>query len=130
MITESTIYWITRLDCIVTFCTLLSIISAVVAAILGIGNLAAMGNACTAKDDEDCKKIWKVWRIIFCFGLVTALIAVFTPTTKEMAMIKIIPAIANSKFMAEDLPNDARQLYELSKKALIEKLTDEKETKK
>ena len=129
MITESTIYWITRLDCIVTLSMVLSIASAAGVAILGIVTLAAMNTAHTAKELEDCKKMWKVWRIIFCFGLVTALVAVFTPTTKEMAMIKIIPAITNSKLVSEDLPRDARYLYELSKKALIEKLTDKEEKK-
>ena len=66
-----------------------------------------------------CSGCIKPYHIIF-------LISVFIPTTKEMAMIKVLPAISNSKFMSEELPKDIREVYLMAKDAVKEKLVGEK----
>ena len=53
-------------------------------------------------------------------------ISVFIPTTKEMALIKVLPAISNSRFVSEELPKEAGEIYMLAKEALKEKLVGEK----
>ena len=103
--TESMIYWITRLDGIhglfygiQTF--------AVVFTILGI--VAAIAATCisvAAKEDgldDDarvassiCKIACKVWIPAFCIAIVCSLARTFTPTTKEMIAIKVIPQITS-----------------------------------
>ena len=105
--TESMIYWITRLDGIhglfygiQTF--------AVVFTILGI--VAAIAATCisvAAKEDgldDDarvassiCKIACKVWIPAFCIAIVCSLARTFTPTTKEMIAIKVIPQIASTE---------------------------------
>lgn len=41
-------------------------------------------------------------------------------------MIKVLPAISNSKFMSEELPKDIREVYLMAKDAVKEKLVGEK----
>ena len=35
-----------------------------------------------------------------------------------MALIKVIPAISNSKFVSDELPKDVKEIYELAKDAI------------
>lgn len=102
--TESMIYWITRLDGIHGLCYGIQTF-AVVFTILGI--VAAIAATCisvAAKEDgldDDarvassiCKIACKVWIPAFCIAIVCSLARTFTPTTKEMIAIKVIPQIA------------------------------------
>ena len=102
--TESMIYWITRLDGIHGLCYGIQTF-AVVFTILGI--VAAIAATCisvAAKEDgldDDarvansiCKIACKVWIPAFCIAIVCSLAKTFTPTTKEMIAIKVIPQIA------------------------------------
>ena len=103
--TESMIYWITRLDCIREFCYGIQLI-AVLFAVLGIvTSLAATCIKIGAEEDglDDnariasgiCKIACKVWIPAFCIAIMCSLSRTFTPTTKEMIAIKVIPQIAN-----------------------------------
>ena len=105
--TESMIYWITRLDGIRGFCfgiqtfgvlfTILGIIAAIVALCISV----------TAEEegsDDDariasgiCKIACKVWIPAFCIAIACSLARTFTPTTKEMIAIKVIPQIASTE---------------------------------
>ena len=103
--TESMIYWITRLDGIRGFCFGIQTI-AVLFAILGI--VAAIVALCISviaeeegSDDDAriansiCKFACKVWIPAFCIAMACSLARTFTPTTKEMIAIKVIPQITN-----------------------------------
>ena len=103
--TESMVYWITRLDGIRGFCFGIQTF-AVLFAILGI--IAAIVVLCisvTAEEegsDDDariansiCKFACKVWIPAFCIAMACSLARTFTPTTKEMIAIKVIPQIAS-----------------------------------
>ena len=103
--TESMIYWITRLDCIREFCHGIQLI-AVPFAVLGIVvSLAATCINIAAEEDglDDnariassiCKIACKVWIPAFCIAIACSLARTFTPTTKEMIAIKVIPQITS-----------------------------------
>ena len=105
--TETMIYWITRLDGIRGFCYGIQTIT-VFFAILGI--VAAIAAACIrvgaeeeGSDDDAriasgiCKIACKVWIPAFCIAMVCSFARMFTPTTKEMIAIKVIPQIASTE---------------------------------
>ena len=77
-----------------------------VSAVLGI--IAALVSTCISasaeaegSDDEArvassiCKIACKVWIPAFCIAMACSLVRTFTPTTKEMIAIKVIPQIAS-----------------------------------
>ena len=103
--TESMVYWITRLDGIRGFCFGIQTF-AVLFAILGIiAAIVALCISVTAEEegsDDDariassiCKFACKVWIPAFCIAMACSLARTFTPTTKEMIAIKVIPQITN-----------------------------------
>lgn len=129
MITESQIYWITRLDGIRDLCIGVLCASVMFAVVSIIWNCMELDVGLADVPTALRKFVRKVLGASVCI-ILSAVGLVFIPTTKEMAMIKIIPAIANSKVASEDLPRDAREIYNLAKKALVKKLSDEDEGKK
>ena len=103
--TESMIYWITRLDEIREFCLGLQNISTIFAV---IGIFAALITTCLkaaaksegsdadAKTADNIRKFaLKVFIPAFCIATLCSLARTFTPTTKEMIAIKVIPQIAS-----------------------------------
>ena len=103
--TESMIYWITRLDGIHGFCFGIQAFT-VVFAVLGI--IAALVSTCIrvgaeeeGSDDDAriasgiCKIACKVWIPAFCIAIACSLVRTFTPTTKEIIAIKVIPQMAS-----------------------------------
>lgn len=114
MITESMMYWITRLDGLNTFMGALLFVC-VCGAVVAFASWAGEYN-----EDDGCKcilyaKLFAIASFMFALGLV------LTPTTKEMAMIYAVPAISRSDIVREDIP----ELYELGVEALKEKLKGE-----
>ena len=127
MITESSIYWITRCDAIrsalepVTF---LAIIALVASCIL----YAAARTADNVTKEQ--KRFCSTFLAVTVVAILLILGAwIFVPTTKEMALIKVAPALANSKLVQETLPVEAKEIYDLAKSALREKLGVQKESK-
>ena len=102
--TESMIYWITRLDEIREFCLGLQNISTVFAVIGIIATLVTTYLKATAESegcDVDARTVdnirkfaLKVFIPAFCIATLCSLARTFTPTTKEMIAIKVIPQIA------------------------------------
>lgn len=103
--TESMIYWITRLDGIHGFCfgiQTIAVISTVIGAIVAIAAACIKVSSEVEKSDDDarfassiCKIACKVWIPAFCIAIMCSLTRTFMPTTKEMIAIKVIPQIAN-----------------------------------
>lgn len=126
-ITESTIYWITRLDGIHNFLGILGVITCA-PAVLSL--IAFCVNFMTSEGEEEFHMAMKLELRAFLIGIVLfvvfSLVSVFIPTTKEMALIKVLPAISNSRFVSEELPKEAGEIYMLAKEALKEKLVGEK----
>ena len=128
MITESMMYWITRLDgihCVTKGILGVSVLITVVSAII----LAAV--CMETADIEDIKEIWcskfvkGMRRWLFTALATSLLLLVFVPTTKEMAMIYAVPAITRSDFVREDLP----ELYNYGIDALKEQMKEWAEPK-
>ena len=103
--TESMIYWITRLDGIHSFFLGLQVISIILTA---VGTTIALTTVClkaSAELDEYsdevriydyvCKIALKVLIPAFCIAMTCSLTRTFMPTTKEMIAIKVIPQIAS-----------------------------------
>lgn len=118
MITESMMYWITRLDGIQVAFVIGTVASIIISIITHVAILA------DAYSKEETIEAWhkhkKVRWASYISIIACALVLVFTPTTKEMAMIYAVPAITRSDVVREDLP----ELYDYGVKALKEQLIE------
>lgn len=93
MVTESELYWITRLNPINDFAG----VSLTLSIIVGLVSLIVLGVNYSEEDEElrDSAKRWSGWS--FLTAIFMSVILMFTPTMKEMCAIKIIPAIVNNE---------------------------------
>ena len=125
MITESTMYWVTRLDGICTCLTIMIVVLTLLSVIcLGV----VIPCIVQAADDKEAKVVISYGAKIF-FSLVgivmlLSIARVFTPTTAEFAMIKVLPAVCSSEFVSETIPKDAKTLYTLGIKTFEAKLKE------
>ena len=119
MITESTIYWITRMSFVhgfalglsITFTTLVAIwlIASAVCHITNICNVADGGRYSSKKFLPLSRKSLR-WSIpCFLLSWILLFAAGFIPTTKEMCAIKAVPVIVNNK-QVQELPNKVVEL--------------------
>lgn len=122
MITESTLYWITRLDKIIN-------VVDVVTTIFGCATIFISTIYLYYKSDSDnlfeqspgFRTPFILSVAIFALG---ALTLAFIPSTKEMCAIKVIPAIANNP-KVEAIPD---KILDLANKYMDEKLNIRKVT--
>lgn len=117
-ITPATLYWITRLDginCLCAIVAVFSILGFIIGFIMWIANIDYNDEYCEAG-----KKITKATGIIATLALT---ISLFIPTSKEMAMIYVVPHLAESQVVKQDIP----EIYDLGVKSLKDWL--KKETK-
>ena len=101
--TETMIYWITRLDGICNFCDVIQTIALVFTVIGMIILLAASILKHISESEEDvkianglCKMSCKFWIPALCVALICSFVLIFTPTSREMVAIKVIPQIAST----------------------------------
>lgn len=101
--TETMIYWITRLDGICNFCDVIQTIALVFTVIGMIILLAASILKHISESEDDikiassvCKMSCKFWIPALCIALISSFMLIFTPTTREMVAIKVIPQIAST----------------------------------
>jgi H+/Cl- antiporter ClcA len=125
MITGWEIYYILKLDSLVGFCVVFSICFGLFA-FLSACAWIANSNEQRYETAEKCKKRFFKATIVFFVALFIALVI---PTTKEIAIIKVIPAIANSEAV-DTLKGDAKDLYNLGMSAAKEQLKKFAEVKK
>lgn len=111
VITAKQIYWVTRLDPIKDLCAVYVFLS-----ILIIGGFILLW-VYGYEEDKRVPRILGATLTFVASLLFLCAVAgtVLVPTTKEMAMIQITPIIANSDFVQEDLPREAKELYSLAK---------------
>ena len=96
-LTPMQLYWIIKLD---TFCGLFTGF----AVIFGILTIVCITGAIITfcDGDEKYSRIWKKFvKYIASFFIIFLSIAVFLPTTKEMAAIMILPKIINNEKVQE-----------------------------
>ena len=126
MITESTIYWVTRLDAFNDLVTAVSLISVIFVIASIIASCIVMAERNSLLNDED--KL--ILPLKFLTGsiiilVVCATLLVFVPTTKEYAAMKILPKIANDEAL-NTLSQDGKELYRLTVDYLKEQVTIKK----
>jgi len=91
--TESAIYWITRLDSMHMFFGTMTGLG-VIGIIFGIAGMLMMREYGPKDEDYRLAKSVLKWSAPFAFLMLA--INIFTPTTKEMVAIKVIPKVAAS----------------------------------
>lgn len=83
----------------------------------GIGLIVASACSFMSYSDSDRKTAKMAVggvRSVFVPALLIALALNFVPTSKQYAMIKIFPKIANSD-IAKEMPQDAKEIYQMAK---------------
>ena len=133
MITESQIYWMMRCDQLHGLATFFAVIGgiALVGTLIVVGLCIFANLPFNDKDETEATTMWvqHVMRWIVLPAAIAMLVGVFgmvfIPTTKEMALIKVAPALANSELVQTTIPNEAKEIYGLAKAALVEKLKGE-----
>ena len=121
MITTKMVYWIIILDKIVA------------ALFIEAGLLGFVLIAYAATHFEEAEDLHPVWFPFFCVvELILILGAVFTPTTKQMAAIYIIPKLANNERIQEigdKTLGNGEKLLELTQKYIEKKIASVSESK-
>ena len=118
MITESMMYWITRLDGIQVAFVLVTIVAIILSIIT---HVVILEGTCTKEETIEAWHKYKKARLVSYISIIVCVLGlVFTPTTKEMAMIYAVPAITRSDVVREDLP----ELYDYGVKALKQQLIE------
>lgn len=120
-ITPATMYWFTRLDGLNVAFAVATLLGTFAVIITAIGFFATNNSEYDneRKDHNTIKSIlkWLVPTWLICLsGLL------FTPTTKEMAMIYVVPHITESQIIKQDIP----ELYDLGVNALKDWLKRDK----
>jgi len=129
MITEWTIYWVTRLDSIKVFLSVSLIVMGIYSVGFGIFYGSFFFLNIIRRFEGEVGDIIKYRRfhlwfilppvfIIICLSLVLP----FLPSTKEMIAIYTIPKIVNNEKLQSELSN----WYGITKEFIVEKLKDEK----
>lgn len=126
MITENQIYWILKLDDIQGVLFLLIVLIGLYCLTMAVFWGVAKGISYDYDEKEEAEKAMafcaKQFFITLPVFVVLLLTAAFIPSTKQMAAIKVIPAIANSEIVSE-MSADAKELYRMGIAAIKEQLT-------
>lgn len=96
MITSAQLYWLTRLDNICNTSAVLAVIFTAALIVVTVPYVIMQADG-YSNEDATCSvlsALIKKFLVTFVLSLSTA---IFTPTTKEMAAILVIPQIANSE---------------------------------
>ena len=127
MITESSVYWILKLDDIQNIFIFLAIVFGFFSLLTTTLYLINAIDSSFDKRVADAVKPWWILCMVCTFIFVATVFLI--PSTKQMAMIKVIPVIANSEIVGE-MSADAKELYRMGINAIKEQLSDKKENKK
>lgn len=124
MITPMQMYWLLKLDDIFNASLPLFILAMFVFVVCSIGTVIY-------KDDDDYKGQYKGFKTIrnisVWFVLLFGSIVVFLPSTKQMAAIYVVPAIANNEKIQQiggKTLDISSQLLDLTKDYLAEQAKD------
>ena len=121
--TETMIYWITRLDRIHNFCDgiqtsaiLLTVIGMII--LLAASILKRMAEA-DGTDSEVkmtsgvCKMSCKIWIPALCVAMICSFVRIFTPTTHELVAIKVIPQITSTNNI-EKIKGISKDMFDIA----------------
>lgn len=120
-ITPAIMYWFTRLDQIteaITVVQILSIIAMLIFICIWLYNASYNGD----DDDTEVSIPRRITKWSFFIFIVSMTIGLFIPTSKQMAMIYVVPQITESQVVKQDIP----ELYDLGINALKDWLKENK----
>lgn len=121
MITSSELYWLLKLDAFRSALGELTLATMLITAAI----TTVIGFSCIDNARETIVAAGKRAMKVTTLGLVLAVIfygaKTFLPTTKEAAVIYGAPAILDSQLVKEDMPKEAKEIYQLAKTWLKEK---------
>jgi cytochrome bd-type quinol oxidase subunit 2 len=123
MITESSIYWILKLDDIQNIFIFLMVVFIMFSILTTSLYLINALDSSFDKRLADAVKPW--WILCMVCTFISVITFCLIPSTKQMAMIKVIPTIANSEIVGE-MSTDAKELYRMGINAIKEQLTGNK----
>lgn len=117
-ITPSMMYWFTRLDNIHGFCNVLCLLFGLGVIIMIVATVGTAADGCYNEDNPHCKRnikiLKKIWMTVCGFLLFGILGSIFVPTSRQMAMIYVVPQLTESQIVKQDIP----ELYDLGINAL------------
>lgn len=126
-ITEWEMYWLLKLDGIKGFFIFISIVIGLIALVSFVSFIVL---CIPGKEGPETIKRVKRWSTVsICLSVIFIPVAILIPDTKQMIAIKVVPRLANSQFMQEDLPADVREVYEATKRKFLEMAGPEKKGK-
>lgn len=120
-ITPAMVYWIMRLDSIYGTVMFMLIISMLASLVFFIAIVVMIVDGGPDVDEEDkrlIEKTKKCFKSSFLFAIVSLVVCMFVPTTKEMCAIIAIPKVANSEIVTEQIPDAAKNLFSLANQYL------------
>lgn len=122
-ISHTMMYWFTRLDGINAILSIAGIIMSFALLFLTVVYFAETVNA-TDQEDEKELNVMKKWIKGLLLPWIFVILGVlFIPTSKELAMIYVVPSITESQVIKQDLP----EIYDLGVKSLKNWLKDKAE---
>lgn len=123
-ISHTMMYWFTRLDGINTILSIAGVLITFALLFLTVVYFAETVNATYDQEDEKELNIMKKWIKGLLLPWIFVLLGVlFIPTSKELAMIYVVPSITESQVVKQDLP----EIYDLGVKSLKNWLKDKAE---
>lgn len=122
-----TVYWVLQLDSIKYIFILLTIFSAAAAAITSIiGGL--MTGEYNERDRENGTKLLGYSKRLWLTFVVALFAANLLPSSKTAAAMIVLPALTSEEVVGT-VKSEAKELYEMAKEALKEKITTTEEKK-
>ena len=123
-ITPATMYWFTRLDILNSFFMFVTIFGGLGIFFLAIGYYGTQLDDCSESDRRAHGIMAKILKWATPLWTLCLIGELFIPTSKQMAMIYVVPALTESQVIKQDIP----ELYDLGIDALkdwLKKDTDE-----
>lgn len=123
-ITPWELYWILKLDDIrsILWVAVFLGVVLIVPAVLAIMSLEA-----SDLRSGRGKLVCICTAVLASITFISALCAIFIPSTAQMAAIKLVPTITNTEFAKNELPAEAAELYGLVKQYLKANINKEVE---
>lgn len=77
-------------------------------------------------DENGMKRHFKRVKVAFVLFIMFCVTSSLIPNTKTLAAMYILPKVANSEFVNETMPTEARELLDLTKEAIRSNLIEKK----
>ena len=131
IITSSDIYWITRLDTLHESVRVIACVSMVVALVIHM--IASIERSIEKTAVGNWNAAIHIANRLLCSSIISGIIIIFLPTTKEAIAMKGIPMILNNEKVqqaAVDSVDGAAEIIKAAKECFVEELKEKSETKK